>query len=168
MKKITMVAVLVMIAFLFAGNLRAQAAKEEKSIVFVDISRIFDSHKKTKEYDTTLEAKYNEYEKERNAKLEKIRESEGKLSLLKEPEREKLQAEIDKDKTALLEYDRQVQTDLRKERDERIREILAEIEKAISSFAEKEGYPLILNDRVLIYGNETLDITDKVIEVINK
>ncbi len=143
-------------------------AAEGPKMAFVNISRIFDAYQKTQKYNTQLDEKYSEYEEERNKKIEEIRESEGRLSLLKESERKKLEAEIEEKKNALLEFDRAQQTDLRKERDEKIREILVEIENIINDFAKKEGYTLILNDRVLIYGEESLDITDKIIERLNK
>ena len=87
---------------------------------------------------------------------------------MKAEEKENLQAEIDTMKKALMEFDQAQRTDLAKQRDEKIREILLEIEKTVSDFAKKEKYDLILNDRVLIYGNETLDITDKVLTILNE
>jgi len=143
----------------------AQAA--EKKIVFVDLSRIFDEYNKTKDFDTLLEEKHDGYQKERQKKLDAVRGDEGKLAMLKEEEKKKLQEKIDKAKSELLEFDRVRQTDLRKERDEKIREILLEIEKVVREFAEQEKYDLILNDKVLIFGNETLEITDQVIKLLN-
>ena len=135
---------------------------------YVDLSRIFDEYGKTKEYDKVLEKKHSEYESVRNKKLEKLRESQQKLSLLKEEEKAKLQEDMDKDRADLLEFDRQQQTDLRKQRDEKIREILLEIEKIVRDYAEKEKYNLILNDRVLIYGRKEMDITEPILKILNE
>ena len=138
-----------------------------KKVGYVDLSKVFDEYGKTKEYDAILEKKHAEYEDARNKKLDKIREAQGKLALLKEEEKAKLQESIDKDKADLLEFDRQQQTDLKKQRDDKIREILLEIEKIVHDFAEKEKYALILNDRVLIYGDKTMDLTEKVLKLLN-
>ena len=54
-----------------------------------------------------------------------------------------------------------------KQRDEKIREILLEIEKVVSDYAKQEKYDLILNDRVLIYGDDGLDISTKILELLN-
>ena len=143
-------------------------AQSAFKIAYVDLSRVFDEYSKTDNYDQTLEKKSVEYQKERNKKLEKIQEAERKLVLLKEAEKEKLKVEIDKDKNILIEFDRQKQTDLRKERDEKIREILLEIEEVVKDYAEKEKYDIVLNDRVLIYGDKTLDLTEKVLDILNK
>jgi len=45
---------------------------------------------------------------------------------------------------------------------------LLEIEKVVSDYAKKEGYDLILNDRVLIFGSDALDVTDKILEKVNE
>lgn len=138
-----------------------------KKVGYVDLSRVFDEYTKTKEYDVVLEKKHSEYETLRNKKLDKVREEQGKLALLKEEEKVKLQETIDKDKADLLEFDRQQQTELKKQRDEKIREILLEIEKIVHDYAEKEKYGVILNDRVLIYGEKNMDLTDKVLKMLN-
>lgn len=143
-----------------------QAAKADK-IGYVDLSRLFDEYHRTKEYDKVLEAKHSEYEKQSKEKIEKIRESQGKLALLKEDKKISLGEEIESMKAELLEYDRQKKTDLTKNRNEKIREILLEIEKVVSDFAEKKGYAVILNDRVLIYGNPSDDLTDQILKNLN-
>ena len=166
MKSLKVLFIAVMFAFLTAASVFAQSL-DGKKVGYVDLSRIFDEYGKTKEYDTVLEKKHTEYEDARNKKLDKIREAQGKLALLKEEEKAKLQESIDKDKADLLEFDRQQQTDLKKQRDENIREILLEIEKIVHDFAEKEKYALILNDRVLIYGDKAMDLTEKVLKLLN-
>jgi len=70
-------------------------------------------------------------------------------------------------KNDLMEFDRQKQADLTKERNEKIREILLEIENKVSDFAKQENYSLILNDRVLIYGEPTLNLTETLLKILN-
>lgn len=142
-------------------------AQESQRIAFVDLSRIFDEHHKTAQFDQALEEKSVQYQKERNKKLEKIQEAERRLTLLREEERQKLVDQIQKDKNDLTAFDRKNQTDLRRERDEKIREILLEIEKVVENYARKERYDVILNDRVLIYGEKSLDLTDAIINILN-
>ena len=146
----------------------AGMAQSAEKIAYVNLSRVFDEYGKTQEYDAVLSKKQDQYEQERNVKLQKIQEAQGKLSLLKEAEKTKLQEQIDTDRNALLEFDRQQQTDLRRERDEKIREILLEIEKVVREFAEKGQYSLVLNDKVLIYGAESFEITEPIIKILNE
>lgn len=143
-------------------------AADGGKIGYVDLSRLFDEYHKTKEYDQVLEAKHSELEKIGKAKVEKIQESESKLALLKEDQKATLEGEIETMKGEAQEFVRQEQSNLTKDRNEKIREILLEIEKVVSDFAEKEGYNVILNDRVLIYGDPAQDLTEKILTILNK
>ncbi len=148
-------------------NVYAQEAAPSGKIGYLDIARVFDEYGKTKDYDAVLAKKQGDYEAERNKQIEKIRDAQGKLSVLKEEERNKLQGQIDKDTVSLKEFDRQNQIDLKKERDEKLKDILSEIEKTVKEFAEKEGYTFILNDRVLVYGPQDLNISSQIIKLLN-
>ena len=143
-------------------------AADGGKIGYVDLSRLFDEYHKTKEYDQVLEAKHSELEKAGKEKVEKIQESEGKLALLKEDQKVALEEEIELMKGEAQEFVRQEQSSLSKDRNEKIREILLEIEKIVSDFAEQEGYNIILNDRVLIYGDPAEDLTEKILTILNK
>jgi len=153
-----------LLSVMSAGVYAADGGK----IGYVDLSRLFDEYHKTKEYDKVLESKHGELEKIGKEKIEKIRESEGRLALLKEDERKMLEGEINLMKDSAQEFVQQEQSNLTKERNEKIREILLEIEKVVSDFAEKNGYDVILNDRVLIYGDPAKNLTEKVLTILNQ
>ena len=153
------------LTLLFAQGSFAQTAALK--IGYVGLNRVFDQYQKTTEYDKVIEQKTTQYKKDRNDLLGKIQDSERKLILLKEEERAKLAEQIQKDKEGLLEFDQKRQTELRKERDDKVREILLEIEGVVKEYAQKEKYDIILNDRVLIYGGDTLDLTQKIIDLLN-
>lgn len=155
------------LALVLGLSLSSAVHAKELKVAYVDLSRLFDNYTKTKEYDATLQKEAEGFQKERDGMINKIRDSQGKLAVLKEDEKAKLQADIDKKKGELIEYDKQKRTDLAKKRDEKVREILLEIEKIVSDLAKKEGYDFILNDRVLIYADQTQNITDKVLKALN-
>lgn len=167
MKSFRLVAVTVGCLFALTASISAQEPGAVKKIAIMDLSKVFDSFQKTKEYDTVLEGKTKEYETERNAKIDKIKELQNKLALLKDDEKEKVNKELETMKADLIAFDQAKRTDLTKQRDEKIREILLEIEKVVSDYAKQEKYDLILNDRVLIYGDDGLDISTKILELLN-
>lgn len=134
---------------------------------YVDLSYVFDNYYKTKDYDKVLEEQHQSFEEQRNDKIEMIREKQGQLGIMADDRKFQMEQEIDGLKQSLLEYDRQQKTDLTKKRNEKIREILLEIERIVSDYAEQNGYDLILNDRVLIYAAETLNITEEILNVLN-
>jgi Skp family chaperone for outer membrane proteins len=138
-----------------------------KKIGVMDLSKVFDNYQRTKEYDAVLEGKTKDYEKTRNEKIDKIKELQNKMALLKDDEKEKVTKDLDTMRNDLANFDQAQQTDLKKQRDDKIREILLEIEKTTSDFAKKEKYDIILNDRVLVYGTEGMDVSNQVLEILN-
>ena len=156
-------------AIVFLSSMMATGAYAAgEKIGYVDLSRLFDEYHKTKEYDKVLEVKHSELEKVGKEKVEEIKESESRLALLKEDQRAALEDEIEMLKGEAQEFVRQEQSNLTKDRNEKIREILLEIEKIVSDFAAQEGYDIILNDRVLIYGDPAQDLTEDILTILNK
>ncbi len=152
---------------IFALSSSLVFAQSAVKLAYVDLSKLFDEYYKTKDYDKVLEGKSKDYENARNQKIEKIRDAQGKLAALADDKKAPVEQDIEKMKTDLLEFDRQKKTELTKERNDKIREILLEIEKIVSGYAEKEGYTMILNDRVLIYSNQNLDQTEPILKLLN-
>jgi Skp family chaperone for outer membrane proteins len=135
---------------------------------YVDLSRTFSEYGKTKDYDKVLGEKQTAYTTERDKKVAEVRQLQEKMSLLSEKEKEAKKGDLENKVKDLQEYDRQKQTDLRKDQDEKMKEILKDIEDAVKQQAEKDGYTMVFNDRVLVYQNKSMDITDKIIGILNK
>lgn len=137
-------------------------------IAYVDLSRSFSEYEKTKEYDKTLGEKQTAYETERDKMVNEVKKFQDKLNLLSDKEKDAKKGDMETKIKNLQDFDRQKQADLRKEQDEKMKEILKDIEDAVKAYSEKEGYTLVFNDRVLVYQAKNLEITDKVIEILNK
>ena len=109
---------------LVAATLSTAVYAKELKVGYVDLSRLFDNYQKTKEFDAQLQGQGESFTKERDGMIAKIRDAQGKLALLKEDEKQKLGGDIEKQKSDLIEYDKQKRTELAKHRDEKVREIL--------------------------------------------
>ena len=155
------------LVIVFGLALASSAQAKDMKFGYVDLSRVFDNYQKTKESDTVLQKDSQTFQTERDKMIEKVRDAQGKLALLKESEKQKVQADIDKQKADLIEFDKQKRTTLAKQRDDKVREILLEIEKTVSEMAKKEGYDMIFNDRVLVYGDPGMNLTEKVLKAVN-
>lgn len=157
----------VLVVGLGISGAHAQAAGGPKKFGVMDLSKVFDNYQRTKDYDAVLEGKTKDYEKARNEKIDKIKELQNKIALLKDDEKEKVQKDLEAMRNELASFDQAQQTELRKQRDEKIREILLEIEKVTSDYAKKEKYDMIFNDRVLVYGADGMDVSAQVLEILN-
>ncbi len=165
MKKVT--AVVLACAFVISISAAALAQAAEK-FAYVDLTRIFTDYGKTKEYDKALTDKENAYTTDREKKVAEVKQLQDKMNLLGEKEKAAKKTELDTKIKALQDYDRQRQADLRKEQLEKAQEIETDIRETVKKIAEKEGYTMVFNDRVLVYQDKALDITDKVIGELGK
>ena len=136
-------------------------------IAYVDLSKVFDGYQKTKEFDAVLQSEGEVFQKERDAMIQKIQDAQGKLNLMNDAQKTAMQADIEKQKNDVVAYDKEKRTELAKKRDDKVREILAEIQKIVSNLANREGYAYVLNDRVMIYGDPQFNVTDVVLKTLN-
>lgn len=148
--------------------LLSPASATDNKLAYVDLSRIFSEYSKTKDYDKVLGGKEDVYTKERDKRVDEIKQLQDKMNLLSDKEKDRKKPDLETKIKDLQDFDRQRQTDLRKEQDEKMKELLKDIEEAVKQYAEKEGYSLVFNDRVLVYQSKSLDITDKIVEILNK
>jgi len=161
MKKVFAVAVgVVFLAICATGAFAAD------KLAYVDLSRLFDEYEKTKAYDKILEGKQMTYEKDREKNVDEVKKMQDKMSLLSDKEKEAKKGDLENKIKELQEFDRVQQTDLRKERDEKMKEILKDIENAVSAYSKANSYTMVFNDRVLVYQEKTMDITDGVIKIL--
>ena len=164
MKRLALVILGITLGLILAANL----GFAEEKIAYVDLSRVFEEYKKTKAYDKVLEDKQKEYEKTRESKVSEVKALQEKLSLLSNEEKEARKGELEQKIAQLQEFDRNVTQDLRKQRDEKVQDIFSDIKKTIDSYAKKQGFTLVFDKRALIYYDENLDITDKILGTLNK
>jgi len=165
MKKI--LAVLVAVVFVLGVLSKGVLAATEK-FAYVDLSRIFSEYGKTKDYDKALSAKEDAYTSDREKKVNEVKQLQDKMNLLSDKEKEAKKSDFETKVKALQEYDRQKQTDLRKEQDEKMKEILKDIEEAVKKYSQQEGITFVLNDRVLVYQEKSYDVSEKIIDILNK
>ena len=151
----------------FATLVLSAAAFAADKFAYVDLSKIFSEYKKTKDYDKILGDKETVYTAEREKKVNEIKQLQDKMNLLSDKEKEAKKSDLDAKIKDLQEYDRQKQTDLRKDQDDRMKEILKDIEETIKQYSQGAGFTMVFNDRVLVYQDKSLDITDKIMELLN-
>jgi outer membrane protein len=155
-------------ALILGLALSVGVANAAEKLAYVDLTKIFSEYSKTKDYDKVLGDKQTAYETEREKIVSEIKAFQDKLNLLSDKEKEAKKNDLENKIKNLQEFDRQKQGDLRKEQDDKMKELLKDINDAIKQYADKEGYSLVFNDRVLVYQDKSMDITAKVIEIVNK
>jgi len=142
-------------------------AESQGKIGYIDLSRSFDEYQKTKDFDKELEGKGDMKQDEREKLVQEIRKMREELELMNKNAREKKEADIESKIKSLQEFDQEAKTDLTKERDNMVKDILKEMSDVIKEYGEKNGYSIIVNDRVLLYGDSGMDLTNEIIKILN-
>jgi len=157
MKKLV-IAVLVLGWIMSLGLAQAQETK----VGYVNLSMVFDSYEKTKNFDLELQQEAEAKRTERETLVETIKKNRDELELLSPEARAEKQQMIDEKVQELQAFDRDSRLSLRQKRDTMIREILQEIDDVIQSYGQSEGYDYIFNDRILLYKQEGNDLSNEI------
>lgn len=165
MNKKLIIAVAIFAAFALIGS---TAWAKEYKIAFVDLASVFDQYKKTKDSESALAEKGKAKEAERKKFVDDIRKLKDEQSLLSDKAKAEKQTVIDDKIKELQEFDRKAQDELLKERNDMLGGILKDIEKVVTDYAKEAGYDIVLNSRMLLYGDQQYDLTAEVMKRLNK
>jgi Skp family chaperone for outer membrane proteins len=164
MRKLTVFLVVLLVGIFLTSGVVFAADK----LACIDLSRAFSEYNKTKDYDKKLTDKEKAFVAERDKKVNEFNAFRDKFTLLSDKEKEAKKAEFESKAKVLKDFLTQKEEELRKEQEEKMKEILNDIQDAVKAHAEKSGVTLVFNDRVLVYQAKVMDITDSVIEILNK
>ncbi|MDD5006197.1 MAG: OmpH family outer membrane protein [Candidatus Omnitrophica bacterium] len=162
-----LIAILTLAVFMLGVFLLSNSFAADNKIAYVDLAVVFDGYNKTKDFDAKLEEAQKAEQVKIDKKVEAIKAIQDKLPLLSDEEKKKKEAEIDGMAKELQEYQSKAEASLRKDRDEKLKEVLKDIQAVVEKMAKDKGYDLILNGRTLLYGNNAMDITEGIVKILN-
>jgi outer membrane protein len=134
----------------------------------VNLTRVFEECKKTKDSDLKMSQASHDKEAERERLVTEIKSLREEMVLLNEEARAERQESIEEKLRHLASFDRQTKESLRRQRDETVQMILNEIESTVDFYAKEHGFDLILVDRAVLYGTKTLDVTEDILTLLNQ
>ncbi|MBI4527629.1 MAG: OmpH family outer membrane protein [Deltaproteobacteria bacterium] len=146
-------------------------AQEKVKIGFVDIQRAINESqagKKAKErFQSQVQKMEGELLKEKS-EVERLKaDFDKKSALLKEEERRNMEKEFQRRYLGYQRTMRDSQEELRQREGEMTAEILKDLEKIVVEIGKSEKFTLILERSQMLYSDQGVDITNKVIELYN-
>lgn len=156
-----------LVAFFVMCSFCSVSFAKEIKIGYLNFLEVFNEYKKTKDYDETLNKKAEVKEKELKVKESEIEKMQSKLNVLKDKEKEKEQKNVEKAAQEFLQLKRQSLIDLKKEKDEKMKEIIEDIDKAIKDYSKKNNFDLVVHGSAVLYGDSAMDITQDILKIIN-
>ena len=167
MNKLLIVFLGLMVSIALVMPVSLQAKDDVLSIGYIDLAKIFDQYEKTKDSDKDLEVEWQGRQGEIKASREEITRLKDELEVLSEAAKAKKQEIIDDKIKELQGFTKEIQDELTSERNEIVSQILKDIDTTINQYGKSNGYDLILNERVLLYHAEGLDLTGEIVKILN-
>lgn len=169
MRRGMVLAVMALFVFgIFCGAGQGTAHAKEYKIGYVDLARVFDEYKKTKDSEKTLEEKGKAKEAERKKLVDELKALKDEQALLSEKGKAEKQTVIDNKIKNLQDFDKTARDELMQARNDMLSGILKSIEDVVTDYAKQTGYDLVLNSRMLLYGGEQYDLTSEVLKRLNR
>jgi len=146
-------------------------AQERIKIGFIDVQRIISESQAGKKAKDRFQAQVKKAEadvqKERQD-LERLKNDlDKKGPLLKDEERRNLEADLQKRSVTLQRTLGDYQQDLQRRNNEMMAEILKELEQVVTEVGKADKFTLILERSQILYSDQAIDITNKVIDAYN-
>lgn len=134
----------------------------------VDLVRVASEYNKFKDYNKALDEKAKSYESEIDKKINDFKGLQDKISLLSDKEKDTKKPELETKYKAMQDYKNEKENELRKKDFENRKEVAEDIRAAIKAYSEKESITFVLDDRTLAFQPKGVDITEKIIDALNK
>lgn len=172
MKKIFSVFLITFCFLIF--SLSKSYSSEIAKIGIIDLAKALNESEAGKKAKTDLESLIKAKQSIIEEKAKKVESLKGELekqaALISAEAKKAKEEELER---ALRDYQRTVsdaQSEVQKKEGELTNEILKELRNIINSFAQEEGYSLVLEkaEGLVLYSSTNLDITDKVIKKYNE
>lgn len=158
---------IVFFLFLFSQNSFAQ-----NSVAYIDLDLLLKSSQPGIKI-------YNELDVRKNNEIKKINNRENEIKKLENEIKKKqnvltndeFKKEVDSLKKKMNDFKifkNQIQKDFEKIKKERISEFFRKVNPLIQDYLDKNSIDILLNNKYVVMGKNKLDITEKIIEIVNK
>lgn len=165
MKKFYLAGIIALAAVFTSCSVQAAGMK----IGTVDFEKVFSQYNKTKTEFEKLQQDETSKEEQSKTMVAEINKLKDEADLLADGKEKEEKNELIKFKIKeFREFTQQARAAVLKARNDIGKELFDEIKVKVEAYAAKEKYDLILNTKSLVYSSADYDITDKVIEIINK
>jgi len=164
MKKVLVV--LVVVSLLVMPVLSSYAASEK--MAFIDARRALYSYEKTKKFETEMNSITQGWQKEREIKVNDVKKLRDEVALLNGDAKAKKQLALEGKIADLNEADRAKRQEVLAKQNNMFRELTQDVNKVVEGIGKKGGYSFIFDSRSIVYKKDGLDLTEQVIEQLNK
>ena len=140
----------------------------DMKMAVVDVDRLFDEYRKTVALNEEMEDEIKAKQTERDSYVEDVRRLKDELILLADANKKDKQEEIDEKIAELQRFDEKTREELSEKRNEYMREIRVELDEKVKEYGNDKGFDYVLNSKLILFHNEKYDVTDDLLQKLNK
>ncbi len=142
------------------------------SIGFVDMPKLLNEYYQTQIKQREFEAKLKKEQEDIEIKKKPAEELDKLLKegadTLSEQELRELTDRKNEELRVLLDYRDRRNRALRRDQEEMERELYKELQQAVQEYGTREGYSVIVNKSMILYGSQACDLTQDIIDTVNR
>lgn len=161
-----------LVLFLLLGLSAPLAAQERIKIGYIDLRKAVEESDAGKRAKEKLQAEAKKAEAEMVKERQQLEQMQGELEkkgrLLKEEELRNLEREFQRRRVGYERRMQEWQLDLRQRNEEMASEIARDLVKVVAEVGKTEQFTLILERSNILYSDQGIDITDKVMGLYNR
>ncbi|MFH1593402.1 MAG: OmpH family outer membrane protein [Candidatus Omnitrophota bacterium] len=158
----------ILLCLIFCLAIAGDAFSEPLKTGSINLKKVFYEYKKTKDFNKKLEGKDEQVKEEIEKRTQGIRKLRDEMELLSDAAKEKKQPELRDKIREMEEFRRDKVEGFIREKDEMFKEIRNDILDIAAVYAKKNGYNMIFDEAVLLYSSEKYDVTNDIINELNK
>jgi outer membrane protein len=140
----------------------------EVRIGYVDLAKVFDEYQRTKESEVALESRGKQRQSQLEGQLNKLKELRSGLDVLSDQAREQRTRQIEEEADQFKRLRQRSERELLTQRNAVAKQILEEITAVVTEFSQANSFALVLDRRTVLYGQDTHDLTDEVLKILNE
>ncbi|MDX1829607.1 MAG: OmpH family outer membrane protein [Lutibacter sp.] len=147
----------------------------QTKIGYVNVENLMKDYKATEVLQTKLKSKQEKVSKQLDSLQApfkaKVQNYYQKAKSMSASTRAKVEKELQQEQQMLQYNQQQAAQKLQKENQDESEKITKRVDSLVAVFAKANGYQLILGtsgNGTVMYGDTTLDVTDKVLDILNK
>lgn len=164
---------LMLFTLILFGLSVAPVIAQEAKIGYIDLQKALNMSAAGKEAKEEIRKKVESYDAEVKAKQEELKKLKADLEkqamLLSEDARSAKEREYQQKVKDYQRLTKDIQEELQQEDADFTRKIIEDLLKVVQALGKREGYTVILEktESAMLYGDESVDLTDQLIEAFN-
>ena len=157
--------------FLLVGLLSGTALAADK-VAYISTKTLFEQSPQAKAANQELVATFSDRENALRSLAQSIQEQEQKFqtdsAIMSAEQREKAQEEINRGRRQFQFEQQSLREDVAAKRQELLQRVQVSIRQVIKEYGKVNGYQFIFTDNSIAYADEAVDITQDILNELNK